>query len=150
MRFEGSLTVPADRQRVWDAIWDVPTMASWVPGCTHAERLPGDEERYRVRIEEKIGLIKAAFDLVIHVVDSTPLERIVVEGRGEDSRMASRISARSEVWLETAGEETRISYRHDVDIFGKLGALGFPIISRKAKEAEAEFARRARATLGAA
>jgi hypothetical protein len=32
-------------------------------------------------------------------------------------------------------------------VFGRLGALGFPIIKRKAQEAEAEFARRAAQSL---
>jgi carbon monoxide dehydrogenase subunit G len=35
----------------------------------------------------------------------------------------------------------------DISVFERLGALGFPIIKRKAQEAEVEFARRAAQSL---
>jgi carbon monoxide dehydrogenase subunit G len=52
--------------------------------------------------------------------------------------------------LEPIGDATVVRYRHDVSVFGRLGALGFPLIQRKARELEAEFARRASADLAEA
>src|SRR3990170_3160335 len=148
MILEGSFIIPAPPERVWDAIWDVPTLASWVSGCTLAERLPGDEERYRVRIEQKIGLVRATFDLLMEVLESEAPRRILLKGWGEDSRLASRVSLTTAVTLEPAEPAaTLLRYRHDISVFGKLGALGYPIIQRKAREVEAEFAQRAIATL---
>src|SRR3972149_3082789 len=142
MILEGQFTIPASQQRVWDSIWDVPTLASWVPGCTSAEQV--DEHSYRVRVEQQIGMFKAAFDLVLSVIETEPLNRVVLQARGEDRRMKSNLQLQSEVRLSSEGAEaTTLQYRHDLSIFGRLGALGFPMIKRKAREVEAEFVRRA-------
>ena len=34
MILEGSFVLDAPQERVWSAIWDIPTLASWIPGCT--------------------------------------------------------------------------------------------------------------------
>lgn len=145
MILEGSFTLPADQARVWDTIWDVPTLASWVPGCTSAEQLAPDT--YAVRLEQQVAFMKANFDLHLRIVESTPPSSVRFEAEGADRRMGSNVKVHTVVTLSAVGPaETQLAYRHDMSIFGKLGALGFPIIQRKAREIEAEFARRARAT----
>ena len=148
MILEGRFSIPASQERVWGAIWDVPTLASWVPGCTSAEQL--GEDTYRVRLEQQVAFMKAAFDLRLRVIERAAPERVVLEAEGEDRRLGSNVRISSVVSLVPVGpEETELRYRPDLSVFGKLGALGFPIIQRKAKESEAEFARRARAALAA-
>jgi carbon monoxide dehydrogenase subunit G len=142
---EGRFSIPADQERVWDAIWDVPTLASWVPGCTAAEQLT--PETYRVHLEQQVAFMKAAFDLHLRIVEASAPERVRFHAEGADRRLGSNVNVESSVTLAPLGpNETQLAYRHDMSIFGKLGALGFPIIQRKAREIEAEFARRARAT----
>jgi len=147
MILEGRFSVAAPQQKVWEAIWDVRTLASWVPGCTSAEQL--GERAYKVHLEQQISMFRAAFDLRLEVVESEPPNRVVVKGQGEDRRMASNLQIQTEVRLHSEQpDSTTLHYRHDLSIFGRLGALGFPLIQRKAREAEAEFARRARESLG--
>jgi carbon monoxide dehydrogenase subunit G len=147
MILQGQFSVAAPREKVWEAIWDVRTLASWMPGCTSVEQL--GERTYRVHLEQQISMFRAAFDLRVEVVESEPPNRVVVKGQGEDRRMASSLQIQTEVRLHSENPgATTISYRHDLSIFGRLGALGFPLIQRKAREAEAEFARRARESLG--
>ena len=142
MILQGDFLIPAPRQQVWDAIWDIPTLASWVPGCTSAERISDDD--YRVRLEEQVGFLKAAFDIHLTVVEVDPPNRIRLIGNGADPRLRSNVQIVSVVELAAEGERaTRMSYRHDLSIFGRLGSLGFPLIQHKARETEAEFARRA-------
>jgi carbon monoxide dehydrogenase subunit G len=148
MILEGQFTIPAPRERVWDAIWDIPTLASWVPGCTSAEQV--DPNTYRARLEQQVGFLKAAFDLLLTVVESDAPNRIRLHGEGEDRKLRSNIQADVLVELEPAPEGTLFRYRQDVSVFGRLGALGFPLIQRKAREVEAEFARRARAGMAGA
>jgi len=146
---EGSFTIPADRDRVWDAIWDVPTLAGWIPGCTSAEQLTVDT--YRVRLEQQVAFMKAAFDLQLRIVESAAPELVRFEAEGADKRMGSNVKVETTVTLHSVGSnETQLAYRHDMSIFGKLGALGFPVIARKARDIEAEFARRARASFESA
>ena len=145
MILEGEFAVPAPRERVWDAIWDIPTLASWVPGCTSAEDL-GDGT-YRAHLEQQVGFLKASFDLLLRVVDTAPPGRIALHAEGEDRRLRSNVQVDTEVHLDPVDGATVFRYRHDLSVFGRLGALGFPLIQRKAREVEAEFARRATAGL---
>ena len=146
MILEGQFTIPASQQRVWASIWDIPTLVSWVPGCTGAEQV--DERTYSVRLEQQISMLKAAFDLRLQVESTEPPSRVVLHGQGEDRRMGSNLQLDSEVWLTPESPDaTTLHYRHDLSVFGRLGALGYPLIQRKARETEAEFARRASAAL---
>jgi carbon monoxide dehydrogenase subunit G len=148
MILEGQFTIPAPQDRVWAAIWDIPTLASWVPGCTSAEQVDGST--YRAHLEQQVGFLKASFDLLLNVVETDAPNRIRLHAEGEDRRLRSNVQADVQVRLDPAGDQTRFQYRHDISVFGRLGALGFPLIQRKAKEIEAEFARRAAASLAGA
>ena len=145
MILEGQFTIAAPRDRVWEAIWDIPTLAGWVPGCTSAVQV--DDSTYRAHLEQQVGFLKASFDLLLWVVETDPPSRIRLHGEGEDRRLRSNVGVDTEVTLEPDGEATVFRYRHDLSVFGRLGALGFPLIQRKAREIEAEFARRASAGL---
>ena len=146
MILQGAFSVPAPQQHVWAAIWNCQTMASWVPGCTSAEQI--DERTYKVRLEQQVSIFKASFDLLLTVVESDPPHRIVIHGSGKDRRLASAIQLQSEIKLAADDAQgTRMTYHHDISVFGRLGAVGYPIIRRKAQEAETEFARRATAAL---
>lgn len=142
----GEFRVAAGRDRVWEAVWDIPTLASWIPGCTNAEQT--GEQTYRVRLEQQISVFKAAFDLLLTVTDVEAPERIGFHAEGEDRRMGSRIQIDSIVILEPDGvAATVVRYTHDLSIFGRLGAVGFPLIQMRARQVEAEFARRASQSL---
>lgn len=145
MILEGQFTIPAPQDRVWAAVWDVPTLASWVPGCTHAEQV--DDTTYRAHLEQQVGFLKASFDLLLRVAEMEAPRLVRLRGEGEDRRLRSNIQADILVELAPAPEGTLLRYRQDVSVLGRLGALGFPLIQRKARELEAEFARRARAGL---
>jgi carbon monoxide dehydrogenase subunit G len=116
-----------------------------VPGCTSAERL--EDDSYRAHLEQRVGPLTASFDLRLRVVETEPPARIRIHGEGEDRRLRSNVAVDTEVTLEPSGEATLFHYRHDLSVFGRLGALGFPVIQRKARDIEAEFARRASASL---
>lgn len=145
MILEGQFTIPAPQERVWAAVWDVPTLASWVPGCTSAEQV--DDTTYRARMEQQVGFLKASFDLLLRVTETEAPRLVRLTGEGEDRKIRSNIQATIEVELAPDPEGTRLRYRMDMSVLGRLGALGFPLIQRKAKEIEAEFARRSRAGL---
>jgi carbon monoxide dehydrogenase subunit G len=146
MILEGRLSLSTDQASVWDLIWNVPTLASWVPGCTSAEQISHDT--YRVRLEQQVAFMKAEFDMNLTVVEATAPDRVRFHVEGVDRRMGSSVKVETTVTLRPIGPtETELVYRHDLSIFGRLGALGFPIIQRKAREIETEFARRAKSAV---
>ena len=147
MILEGQFTISAPPDKVWAAIWDIPTLASWVPGCTSAVQV--DEQTYRAHLDQRVGPLTASFDLLLTVVETVPPHSIRLHGAGEDRRLRSNVGVDTEVTIEPDGDATVLRYRHDLSVFGRLGALGFPLIQRKAREIETEFARRASASLAA-
>jgi len=145
MILEGEFTIEAPRERVWASVWDIPTMASWVPGCTSAVAL--SEDTYRVILEQKVAFLSTTFDMLLRVVDVDAPNSVRLHGDGEDRRIKSSLQIDSAVDLRDSDLGTTIRYRHDISIFGRLGAIGFPLIQQRSKELEAEFVRRATASL---
>lgn len=149
MIIEGSFRIAAPQERVWESIRDIPTLASWIPGCTRAEQL--DDGTYVARLEQSVGFLKASFDIRLDVVETDRPRRLRLHGVGEDRRLRSNAQIDSEVGLSDGVDGgTTVNYRHDLSVFGRLGSLGFAVIQRKAREVEAEFARRANASLAGA
>ena len=111
MLLQGEFTIQAPQERVWEAVWDIPTMASWVPGCTSAVQV--DTDTYRAHLEQQVGFLKASFDLLLRVVEREAPTQIRLHGEGEDRRLRSNVQVESEVRLESSGDATIVRYRHD-------------------------------------
>ncbi|MBI2178297.1 MAG: 4-hydroxybenzoyl-CoA reductase, partial [Candidatus Tectomicrobia bacterium] len=75
-------------------------------------------------------------------------EYIRTSGEGTDSQIAASLKQKSEVTLEAlGGGQTRMQIRSQVDVFGKLGSLGFSVIKNQANKIFADFARNVKAKL---
>jgi carbon monoxide dehydrogenase subunit G len=148
MLLEGRFTIEAPVARVWDALFDVPTMAGWVPGVTGARKI--DDTRYEVTVEQQVAFLTARFDARLELLEVEPPRAVTFRLEGQDGRIASSMKVVSHLTLaETPDGWTDVTYRNDMSVFGRLGTIGFSIIKRKAREIEQEFARRANATLRA-
>ena len=147
MILEGETSVPAQQQLVWEAIWDIPTLTSWVDGMVDARQV--DDRTYVARLEQQVGLVKAAFDVTLTVVEAEPPSRIVIKMEGQDKQLATYLTLEGEITLVPRDEETSIRYSAELTISGKLAAMGHSVIQLTAARAEAEFCRRAAETFGA-
>lgn len=146
MLLEGSFTIEAPVARVWDALFDVPTMAGWVPGVTGARRI--DDTHYEVTVEQQVAFLTARFDASLELLEVEPPRRVSFRLEGKDGRIASSMKVVSRLALaETPEGGTEVTYQNDMSVFGRLGTIGFTVIKRKAREIEQEFARRANASL---
>ncbi len=148
MLMEGQFTIAAPLERVWAALFDVPTMVRWVPGVVAARQI--DERHYEVTVEQRVAFLTARFDAVLELQDIEPPHRVGFTLEGKDGRIASTVKVVTAITLEPQGTgQTTLSYRNDMSVFGRLGTIGFAVIKRKAHEIEEEFARRANAALAA-
>ena len=146
MLMEGRFTIAAPVERVWAALFDVPTMAGWVPGVVAARQI--DERRYAVTVEQRVAFLAARFDAVLELQEVAPPERVSFTLEGKDGRIASSVKVVTTLALAPEGPtSTAVTYRNDMSVFGRLGTIGFAVIKRKAREIEEEFARRANAAL---
>ncbi len=149
MRFEEQLTVPVAPAAAWDFLWQTRRVAACLPGCTAVEEIePG--RRYKARFADAIGPYKAQFDLDVTVQETRPPERIRLQASGQDKRLGASQQVTLEVALrELAPQLTALDVTADVQILGKIAALGQFAIKRKARDVVQQFARNVAAELQA-
>lgn len=147
MMMGGTFQIAAPIDRVWTALFDIPTMTGWVPGVSGARRI--DEKHYEVNVEQRVAFLSARFEAALELQEVEAPHRIRFTLEGKDGRIASSVKVRTTLSLrEVDAGRTEIEYENDMSVFGRLGSIGFSVIKRKAKEIEEEFARRANAALG--
>ncbi|MDA1001082.1 MAG: carbon monoxide dehydrogenase subunit G [bacterium] len=146
MEFNQEVIIAAPRQKVWDFIWDVEEFAACVPGVTSVEKV--DEAHYNVRVEQKISFLKAQFNIQVVIVEQRAPEYIRTSGEGKDSKIAASLKQTNEVTLEALSEdETKVSIHSNVDVFGKLGSMGFSVIKNQANKIFSQFAQNVKAKI---
>jgi carbon monoxide dehydrogenase subunit G len=144
--FEERFTVNASPDTVWTFLLDPKRLAPCIPGCDELEVI--DERTYRLRLTVKVGFLSTRQDLRVEIVEADPPRRLVSEGRGEDSRLGSRVEVRTRLELSPAGEgSTAVAYASDVTVLGRLGSIGDAVMKVKAKELAGLFAQKVTAAL---
>ncbi len=152
MRFQHEFDVNADPVRVWDFFENSPgEVAGCIDGAGDFEDL-GDN-KYRVKISQRVGTFKANFDMKAEIRDRRPPEhlKLVAQGRSiQGARGDLRASADVDL-LEVEGG-TRVQITSDVVLGGALGSLGHKVIQSRAEELVTAFseslARRVATNLG--
>ncbi len=140
MEFSEEITIAAPREQVWEFIWQVEDFAACVPGVKKVEKI--DDVTYAVLVEQKVSFLKASFQIHLDVEEARAPEYILATSQGKDSKLAAGLKQKTEVVLDAVSEgETRMRIDASVDMFGKLGSLGFSVIKNQANKIFAEFAR---------
>ena len=144
--FEERFEVGAPREAVWAFLLDPKRLAPCIPGCDGLEVV--DERTYHLRLAVKVGFLSTRQDIRMEIVETDPPRRLVSQGRGEDSRLASRVEVRTSLELSPAGDgATAVAYTSDVTVLGRLGSIGDAVMKVKAKEIAGAFARNVKAAL---
>src|SRR5262245_47647647 len=100
--FEERFTVNASPETVWSFLLDPKRLAPCIPGCEDLEVV--DDRTYRLRLTVKVGFLSTRQDVRMEIVETDPPRRLVSEGRGEDSRLGSRIELRNTLELAPAAD----------------------------------------------
>ncbi len=139
MRFDKEVEVSAPREKVWKFIWDVDRFIACVPSCKEAKTV--EEGRlYSATVVEKVGPFRVEFPTTIEVLEKEDLKRIKARASGADNKIGSRMKIDLDVSLGEKDGKTLLGFIANVDILGKLAALGHGIIKRKADQVLEEFA----------
>lgn len=146
MLIDGQFSVAAPPERVLAHLFDARLMAECLPGCDSLEAL--DDDRYRAVVAVALAGVKARFDLLVEVT-GRETDGIRAVTRGEEGGNASTLQATSEVRLTPVPEGTRVDYRSDVAITGRLGRFALGMMRKKAQSLGDEFAANLQARLAA-
>ncbi|MPZ83830.1 MAG: hypothetical protein GEV28_26930 [Actinophytocola sp.] len=150
MKLVSEFPVPAAPDKVFPLFFDPETMRGCIPGCEELERV--DEKNYRGRLVNEVAHVRfsAGFTAAIaSVADGADDKEVRAVLKGEDRKLGSliKIDARLTVRPDSNDDGTDkmdasvIGYEMDMALWGKLGRLGEPIIRRRSREVELEFAK---------
>ena len=140
MEFKGEITVAAPRADVYARIRDAEFFVSCIEGVRDLEVV--DDTHYTAVMESKVAYIKVSFDVSVEVLRDEAPNLIEAKIEGRPIKLAGRLAATSLTRLAEADGGTKISYETKLSLTGKLGSLGRPALTAKAKEMEKLFAAR--------
>ena len=148
MIFEDSFMVKAPIDKVWAFLRDPQQVAQCIPGTEKIEVI--DDTHYHVVAGARVSFLTMSFSMNVTVTEIDAPRRLVSVAEGSDARLKERVKLSSELNLEpVSAAETTLSYRIDLNVFGKLASIGFSVIKGKAKQMAADFASAIRARLEA-
>ncbi|MBV9774858.1 MAG: carbon monoxide dehydrogenase subunit G [Gemmatimonadetes bacterium] len=130
MIVDGEYTFPAPRQTVWTLLQDPDVLVKAMPGAKHLTST-GDGA-YEGVIRIGVGPVTAAeWSLTVLLSDRTPPESYTMQVDSKGTLGFTRGNAKVEL-LDEAGS-TRMRYRADLQVGGKVAGVGQRLLDQVAK-----------------
>jgi len=136
MRFEGDHLIPADPETVWRGLNDPEVLRRAIPGCEAMERT--GENEFTATVVARVGPVSASFRGKVELSDLVPPVSYRISGRGQGGA-AGFAKGGAEIILAPEGAGTRLRYMADVELGGKLAAVGGRLIQSVARKTAEDF-----------
>jgi carbon monoxide dehydrogenase subunit G len=137
MKFQGNILIARPVETVWQFLWDIEKIAGCIPGCEGVKAIK-EREKYELKVKDSVGPISVHLDLLADVKKVEPLKSIEIAMEGKDFK-AGGVRQTMALALTPKGNETEIGFETDVNVFGRLGTLGYPFVKKKAESVIKEF-----------
>ena len=137
MKFQGNLLIGRPIEKVWEFLWDVEKLSHCIPGCQGVKTLK-EREKYELSVKDSVGPITVQFELLANVKKLEPLKKIEIAMEGKDFK-AGGVRQTMALALSSKGNDTQVDFETDVNVFGRLGTLGYPFVKNKAEAVIKEF-----------
>ena len=137
MKFHGDLLIARPVEEVWEFLWDIEKLSRCIPGCQGVKTVK-EREKYQLSVKDSVGPISVQFELMADVKKLEPLKRIEIAMEGKDFK-AGGVRQTMILVLTPNGNDTRVDFETDVNVFGRLGTLGYPFVKKKAEAVIKEF-----------
>ncbi len=146
MKFEHRVTVNAPKATVDAVLADIPRVAMLVPGVESVTDT--GEGAYEGAMRVKVGPMSFNFAGKVDVALDESSGRWTMKAQANDRRIAGGVTATIDVEVtEPASSTTELHITSDVQLMGRLGGMGQPLIKRKVGDVIAEFARNLQAAV---
>jgi carbon monoxide dehydrogenase subunit G len=136
MKFQGNLLIARPIEKVWEFLWDIEKLSKCIPGC-QAVKTVKERERYELSVKDSVGPITVQLELLADVKKLEPLKRIEIVMQGKDK--AGGVRQTMALALASRENDTQVDFETDVNVFGRLGTLGYPFVKKKAEAVIKEF-----------
>ena len=139
MKFSQSAQIPVAREPLWEFLMDVPKVAQSLPGVESVSKI--DDTTYEGALKVRVGPI--ALNLLGKIiVEEQDKEnwRATLRAEANDRRAAGAVKGKTTMMLKALdSNQTELVMETDVNILGKIGEFGQPIIRKKADSMLKEF-----------
>lgn len=135
MKVEGTHTVNAPRQQVYDTLMDTSKLPNCLPGCEKFEEV--GEGRYDTTLKAGLAGIKGTFTGTVTLSDASPPESYVLAVEGAFS--GGHVKGMANIVLEEQGNGTLIRYSGDGQISGRLASVGQRLMAPAARKVIGQF-----------
>jgi uncharacterized protein len=148
MQLDSTFSVVAPIDEVWATLMDFERVAGCVPGAEILNRLSDDA--YQVGMKVKLGPIAMQYKGLMNVIErDADAHRAVFQGRAQEARGQGTAQGTATLVLSDEGDgTTRGTVSADVDLSGKVAAMGKGIIGSVTDQMMALFADNLQAMLG--
>lgn len=132
----GEVVLPAPRPLVWQLLNEPEVLMACIPGCEILESV--SETAFSAIVKIKLGPVKATFRGKVALEDLDPPNGYRLYGEG-DGGVSGFAKGGARVELTDAEGGTRLRYKAEAQIGGKLAQLGARLIDGIAKKTAEEF-----------
>jgi len=137
MKFQGNLLIARPIEKVWEFLWDIEKLSKCIPGCQAVKTLK-EREKYELTVKDSVGPITVHLEFLADVKKLEPLKRIEIAMQGKDFK-AGGVRQTMALALASKDNETQMDFETDVNVFGRLGTIGYPFVKKKAEAVIKEF-----------
>jgi uncharacterized protein len=136
MEMTGEQLVPLPQEATWHALNDTIVLKACIPGCESIDQVSDTE--YQLVMQAKVGPVSAKFKgrMTLADVDPPRSYTLVFEGQGG---VAGFAKGQANVELVPDGEGTRLGYKVNAMVGGKLAQVGSRLINGVAKKIADQF-----------
>jgi carbon monoxide dehydrogenase subunit G len=139
--------VAAGLDAAWALVSDVPRLSGCIPGVSDVREIePG--KRYAATVMDKLGPFRVQIPVEIAIQAREAPSWLAAELTGNDGRGQARVKGTVEARLATSGDGSHLTLHAQLEVLGKLAALGATPMRRRADDIFAEFVRRIAEELG--
>jgi carbon monoxide dehydrogenase subunit G len=139
MEMTGEQLIAVPQQRVWEGLNDPEVLKACIPGCETIERVSDTE--YRVAMTAAVGPVKAKFNGKLLLADLNPPHAYTLSFEGSGGA-AGFGKGGAQVALAPEGVGTKLTYKANAQVGGKLAQVGSRLIDGVAKKMADEFFQR--------
>ncbi len=139
MKFTQSAEIPVPREPLWNFLMDVPKVAKSLPGVESVSQI--DDATYEGKLKVRVGPIVLNLQGKIFMEEKDKQNwRAALRAEAKDRMAAGAVNGKTRMILkEIDGGQTELLVETDVNILGKIGEFGQPIIRKKADSMLKEF-----------
>jgi carbon monoxide dehydrogenase subunit G len=137
MNMKGEVALPADRQKVWEALNDPQILKVCIPGCQSLEKTT--DTSFAAVAKMKIGPVSATFKGNVELKDLDPPNGYRIEGSGQGGIAGFANGAATVKLSDQPGGGTLLGYDVEANVGGKIAQMGSRLIDGVAKSMADKF-----------